>query len=137
MGTRCLTVLHDNHEDREIVVMYRQMDGYPEGHGADLAEFLSGGEIINGISVADRGKLTFNGLECLAAQVVAHFKTDVGSIYLMPAGTRDVWEDYIYHVRGEVGEEPTIEIEGVAEAQPASELLRKIKSGELKELEEE
>lgn len=40
MGTRSLTVFIDEHNDKEIVVMYRQMDGYPEGHGQDLVDFL-------------------------------------------------------------------------------------------------
>ena len=32
MGTRSLTVFNDSWEDEEIVVFYRQFDGYPAGH---------------------------------------------------------------------------------------------------------
>jgi len=109
MGTRCLTVLHDS-DDSEIAVLYRQCDGYPDGHGKELANFLKGKIIVNGIS-GNKTKI-FNGMGCVAASVIAHFKNGVGSFYLYPAGTRDQWEDYIYHVRGEVGKEPEIEIEG-------------------------
>ena len=38
MGTRSLTVVKE--EENELLVMYRQMDGYPSGHGQDLANFL-------------------------------------------------------------------------------------------------
>ena len=103
MGTRCLTVMYDTGEDKkEIAVLYRQMDGYPEGHGAELAEFLDGFKIVNGIS-NERDKLA-NGGGCLAAQIIAHFKDSVGQFYLYPAGTRDCWEEYIYHDYPTVGE---------------------------------
>jgi hypothetical protein len=93
MGTRSLTVFGKGEE--EIVVMYRQWDGYPEGHGKELAEFLSGFTIINGIR-GDEPKKCANGLDCLAAQVIKHFKTDVGGVYLYRAETRDIGEEYIY-----------------------------------------
>jgi hypothetical protein len=35
-------------------------------------------------------------MSCLAAQVVAHFKTEIGSFYLYPSGTRGMDEEYIY-----------------------------------------
>ena len=99
MGTRSLTIFNDGGE-REIVVMYRQMDGYLEGHGVDLAEFLSPFIVVNGIGVGDN-RVIANGMSCLAAQAIAHFKTGVGSIYLYPAGTRDAGEEYIYYVIGD------------------------------------
>lgn len=107
MGTRSLTVFKEDGAD--IVVMYRQMDGYPTGHGQDLAGFLAGMVMVNGMSGGDPPK-TANGMPCLAAQVVAHFKDGVGSIYLHPAGTRKCGEDYIYYVSGVEGKEPTIKV---------------------------
>lgn len=95
MGTRCLTVVMDGED--EIMLMYRQMDGYPTGHGQELKEFLDGIKICNGIgSEQSQGKWA-NGMGCLAAQIVAHFKTVIGRIYLYKPGTRDCWE-YIYTV---------------------------------------
>ena len=111
MGTRCLTVM-ENNQGEEIVVMYRQMDGYPDGHGAELEKFLDGMVITNGISSL-KGK-TANGMDCLAAQIIAHFKVDVGNFYLYPAGTRGWGEEYIYHVRlNRVKMIPTVETIGV------------------------
>jgi len=90
--------------------MYRQMDGYPEGHGKELAEMLSGMKMVNGLSIDQPAKLA-NGMPCLAAQIVAHFKEGPGGIYLYPAGTRDCGEEYIYTVTGSPSEEPEIEIQ--------------------------
>ena len=96
MGTRCLTVFKEE-DGTEIAVLYRQMDGYPDGHGKELADFLEGKTIINGYSGESLGT-AFNGMHCLAAAVVAHFKDGIGSFYLYPAGTRGMDEEYIYTV---------------------------------------
>lgn len=105
MGTRSLTSFIETYKDdsgkqrkQEIVTMYRQYDGYPEGHGLDLAEFLSKGKMVNGISLNDT--IVFNGMGCLTAQVVAHFKDGPGGIYLQRAN-KDSWENYRYHVIGD------------------------------------
>jgi len=97
MGTRSLTTFIDNFDNKEIVVMYRQMDGYPEVHGKELVNFLDDIQIVNGIGMNEKRKIA-NGVSCLAAQTVAHFKDDVGHIYLYPAGLRDCGEEYIYTI---------------------------------------
>lgn len=107
MGTRSLTIIQDE-DGREIMVMYRQFDGYPSGHGADLAKFLDGREIVNGIR--DSSARVSNGFGCLAAQMVAEFKDGPGNIYIYPAGTRDCWEDYRYFVSGEIGAIPNMAV---------------------------
>ena len=100
MGTRCLTVVKDDGKD--VCVLYRQFDGYPEGHGLELCEFLNKiKRITNGISGDPKG--TANGMGCLAAQLVAHFKNEVGQFYLYPSGTRDVGEEFIYVVKNKDG----------------------------------
>lgn len=119
MGTRSLTHFIERYKepskdkrrkpivkDTEIVVMYRQYDGYPSGHGIDLSEFLAKGRLVNGISPIEK-ELVFNGMGCLSAQVVAHFKEGAGGIYLHKAGTRDCWQDYDYYV---IGDEETKEL---------------------------
>jgi len=73
------------------------MDGYLEGHGADLAHFLSKGKLVNGISLAKTHHV-FNGVGCLAAQIVAEFKDGPGGIYLHRGGTTDLGEEYHYEV---------------------------------------
>jgi len=112
MGTRSLTHFIERYTeqpktkrgkvkvtDTEIVVMYRQYDGYPSGHGIELAEFLSKGRLVNGISAVEK-ELVFNGMGCLSAQVVANFKEGAGGIYLHSAGTTDCWQNYDYYVIG-------------------------------------
>jgi len=99
MGTRSLTFVFESYKngDVPILCLYRQYDGYPEGHGAELAEFLSGFEIVNGFG-QKREKLA-NGMGCLAAQLVAHFKTEVGQFYIhAPILDRDDGQDYEYHI---------------------------------------
>lgn len=99
MGTRSLThfVQKYDEERTEIVTMYRQYDGYPKGHGLELAEFLASGTMVDGFSLEETG-IVFNGIGCLAAQVIAHFKDGVGGFYLYRGGKTDCGEEYIYDV---------------------------------------
>ena len=98
MGTRSLTLVRSDNKVSDICInIYRQYDGYPKGHGFELAEFLKDFIIVNGIGLNDNHKIA-NGMDCLAAQIVAHFKTDAGNIYLYPTESRDVGEEYIYNV---------------------------------------
>ena len=94
MGTRSLTFVYDG--DKPIINMYRQYDGYPEGHGIELAEFLMSGEIVNGYS--DNDAKQFNGMGCLAAQMIVHFKKSVGGFYIHAVTDTECWQDYEYHV---------------------------------------
>jgi len=86
MSTRSTTKFID--ETGECMVcMYRQTDGSPSDHGKELAEFLSGIRRIGG-----KGPVgTANGIRCLAAQAVAHFKTEPGRVYLVPADQEEEW----------------------------------------------
>jgi len=93
MSTPCLTVIKDE-DGGEICVLYRHWDGYPDGHGTELKNFLKGKALTNGVGRVG----TFNGMHCLAAALVAHFKDGPGRIYLYAPGTRDVGEEYIYTV---------------------------------------
>ena len=104
MGTRSLTKVfrkwEDNFGDKKrepFTTMYRQMDGYLEGHGQDLAEFLSQFTIVNGIRIDETRKIA-NGIDCLAAQMFAHFKTEPGHIYCMHPSIQDCGEEYIYEI---------------------------------------
>ena len=95
MGTRSLTFVYDTDGDA-IINLYRQYDGYPEGHGRELADFICPFTIVNGF-----GRETANianGMGCLAAQLVAHFKTEVGQFYLHPVTATNCGQDYEYHV---------------------------------------
>jgi len=97
MGTRCLTFVYDGDiTEGAIINLYRQYDGYPSGHGAELARFLTQGTLVNGLRGEDR--VVFNGMGCLAAQLVAHFKDGPGQFYLYPVTAADCGQDYEYHV---------------------------------------
>lgn len=98
MGTRSLTKFQQE-DGKEIVVLYRQFDGYPEGHGKELAEFLAPMRLINGIGIGQHAGTHANGMGCLAAQVIAHFKKEIGGFYLYPAETTYCWEDFNYVVK--------------------------------------
>ena len=95
MGTRSLTVFNNEMDNSEIVVLYRQYDGYPTGHGRDLLSFLNNMEIVDGISNTEKRRIA-NGMGCLSAQVVAHLKEAPGDFYLHSAGTIDIGEEFIY-----------------------------------------
>ena len=112
MGTRSLTRVIDRQKDlslakghlaknvrKSYINMYRQFDGYIEGMGVDLAEFLLPFTIVNGISLNENRKIA-NGSGCLAAQLVSHFKEEPGGIYLHPTEGKpgDCWEEYIYTI---------------------------------------
>jgi hypothetical protein len=107
MGTRSLTFVYSESVEGKraepIINMYRQFDGYPSGHGAELSEFLSGGKIVNGLRLGREGKF-FNGMGDLAAQLVANFKKESGGFYLYPVTAKDCGQDYEYHIYNIDGE---------------------------------
>jgi hypothetical protein len=95
MGTRSNTVIVDS--GTKILNLYRQMDGYPSGHGAELAAFLSVIKLVNGYGLDQKEGTFANGMGCLAAQLVAHFKTGIGGFYIEnPNGECD--NDYTYTI---------------------------------------
>lgn len=118
MGTRALFKIYDE-RNKEICTIYVQHDGYPDGWGLDVANFLSSKEMVNGIPPEKYGKV-FNGMEDLTAQLITWMKLRIsrmhkelliqlkepvpkeeilaGSVYVYPPGTKNVWEEYVYHI---------------------------------------
>ena len=94
MGTRSLTFVYEG--DEPLINMYRQFDGYPTGHGAELAEFLDGFKIVNGYGEV-KPKIA-NGMSCLAGQMISNFKKTVGGFYIHAITDTDCCQDYEYHV---------------------------------------
>lgn len=95
MGTRALTFVYNEHNE-VILNLYRQYDGYIEGHGRELAEFLAGKTLVNGFGKESTSLA--NGMGCLAASLVAHFKETVGGFYIHSVTSTDCGQDYEYHV---------------------------------------
>lgn len=108
MGTRSITRIYEI-DGTQVAEIYRQYDGYFEGHGVELATIMEGMIVVNGISGKERGVVA-NGMGCLAAQVVAALKIDKASkgtnnpraIWLR-AASQDV-EEYQYEIRLPEGE---------------------------------
>lgn len=96
MGTRSLTIVKDERGKR-LCTLYRQYDGSPDYHGEELRSFLEGKKLCNGISYGKDNTKLFNGMGCLAASLVAHFKQEIGGFYLMSKSS-GCGEDYIYTI---------------------------------------
>lgn len=91
------TVKFYNESDEPILCVYQQYDGYISGVGHDLANFLIGKKIVDGIESGQTMEKGFaNGIECLAAQYVAERKRRIGGFYLT---TKDDKEEFNYEVR--------------------------------------
>lgn len=99
MGTRSHTHFFQN--GKPFAAFYRQFDGYPEGHGAELGKILAGITLVNGYQMDMQAGEFANGPGCLAAQVVTALKseTGIGGIYLIsPEVGQDGWQEFEYHI---------------------------------------
>ena len=59
--------------------------------------------ITNGIAMNETRR-TANGMGCLAAQLVSHFKQSVGGFYIHSVEDKECGQDYEYHVYEKDGE---------------------------------
>ena len=84
--------------------MYRQYDGYMDGHGHDLAHFLEDFNIVNGLGLRDDKIRVANGMGCLAAQLIVHFKDGPGGIYIYHSDANDCGEEFTYTIYENKGE---------------------------------
>lgn len=94
MGTRSLTTVFDEN-NKPLLSFYRQYDGYYDGHGAELQEFLAEMVIVNGFGSGTPAKAA-NGMGCLAAQLIKHFKVGIGNIYIVQHNNE---QEYNYEIR--------------------------------------
>ena len=90
MGTRSTTNILDENGNR-LLCIYQQFDGYIEGGvGEKLIRLLEDRVVVNGYTMEDKERRNFNGMACLAAEVVAHFKDGIGGAYIQALD-----EDYV------------------------------------------
>jgi len=90
MGTRSTTNILDENGNR-LLCIYQQFDGYIEGGvGEKLIRLLEDRVVVNGYTMDDKERRNFNGMSCLAADVVAHFKDGIGGAYIQALD-----EDYV------------------------------------------
>lgn len=99
MGTRSTITFIErvNAGDSIVAQVYQQYDGYLEGVGKSLAEWLMPKIIVNGIPDYEHDYA--NGIRDLAAQFVHDFKNRIGYLYLYsPDWDAEEWCDYNYKV---------------------------------------
>ena len=96
MGTPHLTIFVER--GVQVCVLYGQFDGHFFSHGQELKEFLNPFYLVNGYSSEDAKNSAANGIGCLAAQAVAHFKTRIGNFLLQSPGVELDQEPYVYVV---------------------------------------
>jgi hypothetical protein len=103
MGTRSTTLFTETCErkSKNLLAIYRQMDGYPEGHGKDLANILNSFTFVNGLPFGDPRKLA-NGPGCAVAQILSELKDGPGGIYVIPCDKKLYDNDYHYHINFKV-----------------------------------
>lgn len=99
MGTRSTTLILDE-SNQPILNMYRQFDGYAKGHGKDMADYLKGMTVINGIGGGDNTK-NANGMGCLALQLVCHFKKKIGNFYANNLASEKEGYHYTVYLKGD------------------------------------
>lgn len=99
MGTRSTITFIErvNAGDSIVAQVYQQYDGYLEGVGKSLAEWLMPKIMVNGIPDYEHDYA--NGIGDLAAQYVHDFKDRIGYLYLYsPDWDAEEWCDYNYKV---------------------------------------
>lgn len=95
MSTSASFTLIDKHEP--VITMYSHWDGYPEGVPLKVMKWLSEIKVVDALTLDNEN--VANGVSCLAAQLIAKFKTGAGSIYLYnPEMQYQLGEDYIYNI---------------------------------------
>lgn len=100
MGTHATTKVEVR--GKTVVNMYRHYDGYFDGHGAELANFLNGIRLVNGIPVGSDRTTMANGMDDLAALMVAHFKKEAGDFYLAQLDNDEEYDYTVYEKDGKV-----------------------------------
>ena len=101
MGTRSITHIHQmrslDSDEGIVCSFYRSFDGYPSAHGCDLAGWLSGKGLKNGIDNSFDKRKHFNRAGAMAIKLT-NYISELTSCELIPAGENDDFIDFEYHV---------------------------------------
>lgn len=100
MGTRSTTKIYEN--GKLILALYKHWDGYLEGWGKELKEFLSSKKFVNGIRLGEEDKV-FNGIGDFALQLVCKFKEGSGGLYATTEDDKQAFNYVIESVYDEKG----------------------------------
>jgi len=99
MSTRSLTEFQDCEVFETICTIYKHHDGYPNGYGRALAEFLKDAQIVDGVAPNELGMKKYVGLGELIVEVIKHFSTNsLDLISVEAVGTRDIGEEWLYRI---------------------------------------
>ncbi len=106
MGTRSTTKIYDQWGSH-VLSLYKQFDGYHDGWGEELKNFIKRGIFVNGIPLGRIGEIEenclHNGAGCFGLNLVKEFKDGAGGLY---ATTEDDEQSYNYKIElEELGEE--------------------------------
>lgn len=98
MGTRSTTHIYNGaiSDENHLVSIYKQFDGYISGYGADLSEFLNKMKFVNGYDSTQENGGFANGMGCLCAQLIKHFKKGIGGYYITNKNDNQEYDYYIY-----------------------------------------
>lgn len=77
-----------------LVNLFKSYDGYPEGAGKDLAEWLLHKTLIDGIRIEHEVYGYANGDGCLVAQYIANNKYGLGGLYVTDMDDTDASYNY-------------------------------------------
>ena len=93
------------------VQIYHHYDGYPEGLGCRLAEFLCDYRVVNGLPLNYFENIKIaNGMGCLTAQLIAALKEEPGNVYVDYPYQDRIDIDYTYYIWGAEGKDIWISI---------------------------
>ena len=98
MGTRSTITFYSRMSGTNFFLanIYQQYDGYLEGVGKELCEWLKSKTIVNGFSKS--GFDIANGAGCLTAKYISEFKPLTGGLYIYPEDVAHEDCDYNYSV---------------------------------------
>ena len=99
MSTNALiTIIDEDHQ--EICRVYKHWDGYPDGLGAFIFDFIEDRTLTNGIPCEWKNEKISNGMWDFAAQFVATLKegNKPGDTYLLPRGAKFSTIEYSYEI---------------------------------------
>jgi|21_taG_2_1085346.scaffolds.fasta_scaffold02924_6 hypothetical protein len=99
MGTRSVTYIHEMESLDEGVVcgFYRHFDGYPSGHGQDMANWLKDKKLVNGIGSDFDPSYMFNRAGAMSVKFVNHIQNVAGAEMIFERDA-DVGQDCTYHI---------------------------------------
>jgi len=102
MSTRSLTYIHEMTDqyltgENLVCVFYRHSDGYPSGHGQDLADWLKDKKLTNGVQFGEDRSNKFNRAGTMAVKLVNHIQ-DISGAEIIFGDHFDKGQDHDYHV---------------------------------------